>query len=110
MGKRHQLEDVFGGGQVAPGGTGAILTQPSALSASLAEEVVKQMPLDAVYRDLGAVAARVVADEMDIKMLRPADFANLSDLPGVVAARIVEHLGKSEEFAASFRRHLKARG
>jgi hypothetical protein len=108
---QHQLEDVFGGGgQVAPGGTGAVLTRPSALSMEVAAQAVKSMPLDQIYRDLGAIAARVVADELESRALRPADYASLPDLPGVVAKRITGYVLRSDEFSRSFLQHLSSRG
>jgi hypothetical protein len=107
----RQLTEVFGGGMnVAPGGTGAVLTRPSKLSMGVAEQAVRGMPLDGVYRDLGAVAARVLADELEARSLRAADYANLPDLPKVVAKRLVGYLLRSEEFARSFSEHLSARG
>lgn len=108
---KDQLEDVFGGGgQVAPGGTGAVLTKPSGIDMELATQLLKQMSLDAVFRDLGAVAAREVADEMDRHALKPSDFANLPDFPMVVAKRIVARLVGSEEFSRSLQKYLGMRG
>lgn len=95
---------------VAPGGTGAILTRPSKLSLDVAAEAVKTMPLDAVYRDLGAITAQVLADELEGHSLRAADYANLPDLPKVVAKRVVGYLLRSEEFARAFSEQLAARG
>lgn len=107
----RQLTEIFGGGMnVAPGGTGAVLTRPSKLSLDVAAQAVRAMPLDGVFRDLGAVAARVLADELESKALRPADYSNLPDLPKVVAKRLVGYLLRSEEFARSFAEHLAARG
>lgn len=108
---KRRLEEIFGGNMnVAPGGTGAVLTRPSKLSLEVTQQVVRAMPLDGVYRDIGAVAARFVADELERNSLRAADYANLPDLPEVVAKRIVGHLLRSEEFARSFSEHLSARG
>ena len=108
---RQQLEDVFGtGAQVAPGGTGAVLVRPSKLSMDLAGQVVREMPLDGLYRDLGVVAARLVANELESRGLRPADYANLQELPQVVARRIGGYLLRSGEFSTSFVQNLTARG
>lgn len=95
---------------VAPGGTGAVLIRPSKLSFEVAQQTVRAMPLDGLYRDVGASAARVLADELESRSLRPADYANLPDLPKAVAKRIVGYLLRSEEFARSFSEHLAARG
>jgi len=108
---RQQLDEIFGASMnVAPGGTGAVLTRPSKLSLDVADQVVRRMPLDGLYRDVGAVAARVLADELEQASLRPADYADLPDLPKVVAKRIVGYLLRSEEFARSFSEYLAARG
>ena len=107
----RQLEEVFGGDMnVAPGGTGAILTRPSKLSLDVAVQAVRAMPLDGLYRDVGAVAARVLADELEARSLRPADYANLPDLPRVAAKRIVGYLLRSDEFAQALKQGLTARG
>ncbi len=95
---------------VAPGGRGAVLIRPSKLSLDVAQQAVRGMPLDGLYRDIGAVAARVLADEMESRSLRPADYADIPELPKVVAKRIVGYLLRSEEFARSFSDHLTARG
>jgi len=108
---RRQLEEIFGGDMnVAPGGTGAVLIRPSKLSLEVAQQAVRAMPIDGLYRDVGAVAARVLADELERQSLRPADYANLPDLPKAAAKRIVGYLLRSEEFARSFSEHLAARG
>lgn len=108
---KDQLMEVFGGGgQVAPGGTAAILVRPSTIDMELAAQVVKRTSMDRVCRDLGAVAAREVADELQRQGLKPADFATLEDLPQVVAKRIAVRLLRSEEFSRSFLQHLGMRG
>lgn len=108
---RRQLTEIFGGAMMAaPGGTGAVLTRPSKLSLEVAQQAVKAMPLDGVYRGIGAVAAQGLADELESRKLRPADYAELPDLPKVVAKRLVGYLLRSEEFAKSFSEHLAARG
>lgn len=108
---KAQLKEVFGGGgQVAPGGTGAVLTRPSGIDMELAAQVLRKVSLDSISRDLGAIAAREVANELDRHGLKPSDFADLPDFPLVVAKRIVARLTKSEEFAKSFRQYLGMRG
>lgn len=108
--KQHLIE-IFGGNMnVAPGGTAAVLVRPSKLSMELAQQAVKDMPLDGLYRDVGSVAASVLADELEKRLLRPADYAVLPDLSKVVAKRIVGYLLRSEEFARSFTEQLAARG
>lgn len=108
---KTQLEDVFGGGgQVAPGGTAAVLTSPSKIDRELVAQVVKQVPLDAICKDIGAVAAREIANALQQYGLRPADFTDQPDLPAMVAKRIVGRLIRSEEFSRSFTKYLSMRG
>ena len=108
---KRQLEEVFGGGMnVAPGGTGAVLIRPSKLSFDVAAQAVRAMPIDGLYRNIGAAAAQVLADELERRSLRPADYANLPDLPKVAARRILGYLLRSEEFARAFSEQLAARG
>lgn len=108
---RGQLAEIFGGNMnVAPGGTGAVLTRPSRLSMDMAQEILKAMPLDGVYREMGAVVASALADELEAKSLRPADYAELEGLSRVVAKRLVGYLLRSEEFSRGFVMRLKARG
>lgn len=108
---KQQLDEIFGGDMnVAPGGTGAVLIRPSKLSLDIAREAVRGMPLDGLYRQIGVIAANTLADEMETRSLRAADYANLPDLPKVVAKRIVGYLLRSEEFARAFSDQLTARG
>lgn len=76
----------------------------------LAEQAVREMPLDGLFRSLGASAAGVLADELEKHALRAADYANLPDLSKVVAKRVVGYLMRSEEFARAFTEQLSARG
>jgi len=108
---KRQLTEIFGGNMnVAPGGTGAVLVRPSKLSLDVAQQSVKTMPLDNLYQGIGVLAANALADELERRSLRAADYANLPDLPKVVAKRLVGYLLRSEEFARSFSEQLAARG
>jgi hypothetical protein len=107
---KSELQEVMGGGgQLAPGGTAAVLTRPSGLDLELATRIVRQIPLDSINRDLGAIAAREVADELQRHGLKAADIASLPDLPQLVARRLVARLVRSDEFARSFTQHLLMR-
>lgn len=69
-----------------------------------------QVDLDGVLRDLGTVAARALADDLEQKALKPSDYAAIGDLSAVVAARIAKTLLKSEAFARAFTEQLLMRG
>ncbi len=108
---KKQLEDVFGaGGQMAPGGTAAVLNRPSGISMELAVQAVRKMPMDRIFRDIGAIVAREIADELESQGLRPADFATLDELPRVVGKRVTSYLLRSEEFSRALLQALQARG
>jgi hypothetical protein len=108
---KKQLDEVFGGNMnVVPGGTGAVLTRPSYLDMEAVTQAVRVMPLDELYRGFGAVAGKVVADQLEEMNLRPADYANLSDLSRMVAKRVVSYLLRSEEFARALKESLARRG
>jgi hypothetical protein len=108
---RSLLLEVFGDPtNVVPAGTGAILTRPSKLDNEFASKVVDGLELDAVFRDLGAITAREIADDMEQRGLKPADFAALEGLPEKVSKRIAENLGRSEVFKRALCDHLKLRG
>lgn len=95
---------------VAPGGTGAVLVRPSRLSMDIAAEVVKVVPLDGVCRDIGSLAAGVVADELESRGLRPADYARLPELSRDVRRRIGKALKSSDVFDRAFMERLGGRG
>jgi formate-dependent phosphoribosylglycinamide formyltransferase (GAR transformylase) len=105
------LEDVFGIAITSePHGTGAVLTRPSKLSFEMVDKAVRSMPMDALYRDIGAIAGQVVADQLETQRLRPADYADAPKLPDIVSRRIVGYLLRSEEFSKALRRSLRSRG
>lgn len=108
---RTALLEVFGDPtNVAPVGTGAVLTRASTLDKELAEKSVEGLDLSRVFRDLGAVAARELADELERRGLKPADFSSLDGLPKRVSKRLLDNLAASEVFTKSFREHLAMRG
>jgi hypothetical protein len=103
----RELAEVFGGL-----GTGTVLTKPSTISDEVVEKLVCELPLKQALKDLGAVAAREVANAIETVALRPADYADLPDLPEKLAERLVAALeGKGLEcFVESFVEHLRNRG
>ena len=106
-----KLNEVFGGPtNVTPSGTGAVLVQPSQLSLDLVSQVVRQMPLDQVNLQLGKIAAIHLANELELQGLKASDYADLPELPSIIAKRILGRLYSSSEFTRGVREGLKARG
>lgn len=105
--KKDSLTEVFHRGSVAP--TSKVLTTPSSDLKKQVTTLVRSIPMDKLLREVGVVAARCVAEELEAHALRPADFASL-DLGSVLAARIANKVRKSDEFADSFRAHMRRRG
>jgi hypothetical protein len=94
-----------------PTGTGRVLTSPSGMSNKLVMNVVGEMPLDAVIRDLGNSAAREVATILEGMTLRPADYATLPQLPETLRTRLTSVLTKEpEKFAKAFTDALHLKG
>lgn len=108
---RDELRNVFGL-QEGPIGTGTVLLTPSTVLKAQAIDIARRCPLRGVLRDLGAVAAREVANEMQASGLRPADYADHREIADIVLERIAKMLldDTGSEFAASVRDHLRVRG
>lgn len=108
---RRRLLEVFGAPtNVAPGGTGAVLTRPSKLDMELASKVISVIPIDRILRDLGVVAARELADEFERRGLKPSDYRNLEGVSQKIATMIAKSVTKSEVFDRALREHLGMRG
>lgn len=108
---RRQLMEVFGDPtNVAPAGTGAVLTRPSKLDQEFAIQIVQALELDTVFRDLGAVVARELADEMESQGMKPSDYRFAEGLGQSLAKKIAKNIAKSEVFETALRLHLGMRG
>ena len=104
------LSEIFAPVGAGPGGTATTLISPSSIDGDIVRMVADQVDLDGVLRDLGTIAARALADELEQKALKPSDYAAIGDLSVVLAARIVKALSKSESFARAFTEQLLMRG
>lgn len=105
------LREMLGPEQ-KPSGTGAVMTGGSTLQTDLATMVAAEMNLDKVCRDLGTVLGSALADAMEQKMLRPAEYAGLEALPENMVARMKKALdGPGREiFADALIQVLRMRG
>lgn len=97
---------------VEEGGTTAVvLVTPSSVTKAQAVDAAKRFELRGVLRDIGAVSARALADELEASGLRPADYAGFEEVSKIVQERVVrELLGKPEEFTKVLNEFLRMRG
>ena len=108
---KAELSEVFGDPtNVAPGGTGAVLTTPSQLSQDLVSKIVSEMPMSILMEQIGKLAAMQIADELERQGLKPADYARVPDLPKKMAKRISGRIQGSELFLRGLVEGLTQRG
>jgi hypothetical protein len=94
-------------------GTAEVLTSPSDEDRKEVLDTVKLIDLDPIVRDLTTLVVNAVANTMHAMALRPADYADMKELPSSMLALITKALGTSEGkqlFADSFQDKLKSRG
>lgn len=105
---RDDLRAVFG--EWGPS-TGDVMIAPNTLAKEVVAKVVKSFPLDKVLYELGIIAARELANNIEALALRPADYANLPDLSETMSERLMQELGKDPDmFANAFLTELRNRG
>ena|ERR1700677_4474568 len=108
MSVKEDLDAVFSESMTT---TAQVINLPSGISKQQAQDIIKALPLKIVMRDLGAVLAREIGNELMAHALRPADFSSLPDLAKMVAARVAEALAKNpEEFSESLLDLLRMKG
>lgn len=109
---REELARAFGLTlKEGPVSTGVVLTTPSTVQKELAVHIAKECALRNVQRDLGAVVAREIANEMQASNLRPADYADFVEISTIAQERLVAQLLKDPtEFVRSVAEHLRMRG
>ncbi len=84
---------------------------PNSITSRLVNAIVKEFSLDNVIRDLGVRAANELADNIQTRALRPADFAELPELAETLSERLMQELGKDPDaFNTAFLSQLRARG
>ena len=105
-----ELASVFGLSE-GPIPTGVVMNTPSSITRQQAVQLAKDCRIQPIVRDLGALAAREMANEMTAANLRPADFAEHDEIGTILRDRIVKQLlGKPDEFFRALGEHLRARG
>lgn len=108
---KRLLGEVFGDPtNVAPSGTGAVLTNPSKLSQDLVSGIVKEMSMDQVFYETGRLVAGFLADEIERKGLRTADYASVEGVAKLLARRITRRIQSSETFVDGLFEGMTQRG
>ena len=114
MGRIHTLKELER--ILLPEGAGVTTTSrvmitPSSATVAIAQRVVEDLPLGEVMRDLGVICARVLAGELESRALRPADYADLEELPNELCEMLAKTIAQvPEDFVVSLVEHLKMRG
>ena len=94
-------------------GTAEVLTSPSTADRSEVLQAVKSIDPDPIVRDLTTLVVDTVADTLHSMALRPADYADMKELPSIVLALITKTLSSDEGrkmFEESFQTKLRSRG
>lgn len=93
-------------------GTAQVLNTPSDADRAEAMAALKDFPVDRVLRDAAIVSAQVLADVLHTMSLRPADYADVKELPEELLKLLKKNLSGdgADFFADVFRDHLKNRG
>lgn len=106
----RDLEAVFGVSEVKTSAA-KVMTSPSSISKELVTKIMKEFPLDVVFRDLGVACARELANFIEAHALRPADYAELPELGEMLSERLMQELGKDPQaFTTALLDHLRLRG
>lgn len=91
--------------------TAAVMIAPNKITKDVVAKIVKEFALDYVMRDFGTIAARELANQIETRGLRPADYADLADLAETMSERLMQELGKDPEaFNNAFISQLRIRG
>jgi len=87
---RDELRNVFGVSESFTD-TATVLTTPSSVTKEQAIHTARKCPLH-LMRDLGALAARDMANELEAASLRPSDCVQFQEVIDIVRDRIIRDL------------------
>ena len=91
--------------------TAKVMILPAGVTKDLAAQAIEQIDLGPILRDFGVILAREIANELERMALRPADYADLPDMPQMVAARVAGELAAAPpEFIGPLIDNIKLRG
>ena len=106
----QHLHEIFAPNKSGLGGTAVILTSPSSIDARIAQAVADDVDMDQLAAAAGVVAARVLADALEQRALRPADYTDMPEVCKTMSDRLVKLLSDSEAFQKAFYNALRMRG
>lgn len=108
----EDLQSVFGAPKEEGYTTTAkVMILPSGVTKDVASQAIEQIDLTTIMRDIGVILAREISDELQRMALRPADYADLPDMPQMVAARVAGELAAAPpEFVTALIDYIKLRG
>lgn len=91
--------------------TGTVLTLPSGLTKGMARSVAEKINFEPVLKALAVAMAQEVGGQLMANALRPADYADLRDIPDALVELFIEELAqKPDAFFDAFRQNLKIQG
>jgi hypothetical protein len=107
-----ELDSIFGAPHTeAFASTSQALNSPSEVSKELALQAIESMDLSQIMKDLGALVAGQIAIDLSAMSLKAADYANMPDMPQMVADRLGKEIQKAPtQFVAALIENLKLRG
>lgn len=106
--RKRLVERVLREGPIS---TGVVLTTPDAMSQREALAAAEGVKLNGVLRDMGTLAGRALADELEVEQLRPADYSEWHELSVRVRERLVQRLARGcREFDEALAMALRGRG
>lgn len=108
----EEIEEIFGKqNNESFLDTARVLGGPSQISREMAAQSVQSINLTQILKDLGVSAAQQIANDLEALGLRPADYADLPDLPQTVTRLLIQALQKMPtEFVLALLEQLKLRG
>lgn len=105
---RQQLHQVFGESLTT---TGRVLITPSDVLRKQAQGCIERCSVEHILEDLAQVTADEVGDELHAAGLRPADFADMEELPAIVSRRLIAALQTPPaDFVKNLRETLRLKG
>lgn len=81
--------------------TGVVLISPSSIGIKETQKAAREIPLEGSLKNLGVFVANDLADDLETKGHRPANYSDVKDLGKNLRSRIVAAL-KDEEQAKVF--------
>lgn len=93
------------------GDEGYVLTKPTRADSVAVEALARDIPEEEFLGDLAILVAGILADHIEQKGLRPADYWRNESLPETLANRLSKALQSNpSDFSNGFRATLKGRG